>query len=376
MTDGRLMTGVSPVKWWFGQAAQWLSAECGSQREREAAIQAAKAALAAAVALLLTFWLEGPSAFLAPYAAVVTVTRSVHRSWRNVIRQGAVVVAGVLLAWVLGLLTIPVALAVPVAVFVGLLMGRWHRFGQDGLWVAVTPVILLVNDLSPHPATLGSWVLLSVTGTLIGALVNTLLLPPLHLRGGDAAVGWLSNSVSGLVQEMSAAARDGRAPGDTATTDSWARRSRQLRMDVLRTQDAVRDSQETLRWNPRRRLIRRVGLPLNTTSTVQRLGHVVEYVHRMAALLGELARTGAPPDPALAGQLEQLVEAVDEVQAYLDDPEKDYDGSLRATLEQARGAEAELGLGSAAVRTAALLTVEAAVAALAAPSDGSNTSAS
>jgi plasmid stabilization system protein ParE len=287
-------------------------------REREVVSQAAKAALAAAVALLITGWAAGSQAFLAPYAAVLAVTSTVRGSWTGAARQAMMVVAGVLLAFGVGTAFPTPAVALPAVVLTALLLGRWHVFGPEGWWVAVTALIVLVNGTAEHAVDLARWVALSLCGSLTGALVNTLLLPPVHLRSASDAVTALTREVAAQLREVGGHVRMGWSAPDA---EQWARSARDLRAAVRRAADAVWHGRESMRWNPRRRLIRRVDSPLAGQDVVERLGRVSERALQVSVLLIHLAGPdGHPGDDALADLIDRLADAVDVLAEHPDDP--------------------------------------------------------
>nr|WP_239028262.1 FUSC family protein [Pseudonocardia acidicola] len=339
-------------------------------REREILVQAGKSALAALLALLVARWFHAPNAFLAPYAAVLAVTGTVYRSWSNAVQQAGIVLAGVGLAYVLSVLGTPAPVGVPLAVFAGLLAGRWRWFGPDGYWVAVTAVIMVAAGYFSHPRDLAVWVGLSVAGTLVGACVNTLVLPPVHLRSGDDAVRRLAIELADLVRGMAGGLREGY---DRADADEWVHRARQLRGAVLHAADAVWYGRESTRWNPRRRLIRRVGAGLAGPSSVERLSRAVERIMHSAALLASLARAQQQPDPGLADTLDRLADGIDTMVEHLSSPEDRLAGELAGPLDRVRSTRAEVGAGPVAIRSTFVLTVEDALAQLTPGARGSPT---
>lgn len=310
-----------PVQGW-GRAARIASALGRRSREREAAVQAVKAALAAVLALLAARWLSGapglPGAghtFLAPYAALLAVTTTVRRSWAGAGRQAAMVVAGVLLAYGAGQLAAGTLPGLPLAVVLGLLLGRWRRFAGDRDQIAVTAVLLLVNGVSGNPAELAGWVVLSLIGSVVGASVNTFVLPPLHLRDAHDAVRTLACEIGDQLRVMAEGVREGWTAGDAAR---WVAQARALRAAVRRADDAVWFGRESVRWNPRRRSIRLADAPLAAPDAVDRVGRLGERAVQVAVLLGDLTdlaegagRPGQEPDPVLADLLERLASAVD-----------------------------------------------------------------
>lgn len=242
---------------------------------RETIVQAAKAALAAVLALLATQRLgvtllveqgTGVQAFLGPYAAVLTVTSTVRRSWTGTGRQAVLVVLGVLLAFVAGHLVPATAPALAAVVLVGLLLGRWRKLAPDGDWVAITALILLLDGSAARPDELLAWVLSSLVGAVIGAAVNTLVLPPLHLQGARDAVLSLTAAIAGELRTVADGVGSGWSIPDAA---AWSAGARGLRASVARAHDAVGVGRESMRWNPRRRTILRTDSPLTGPGVAQ-----------------------------------------------------------------------------------------------------------
>jgi hypothetical protein len=317
-------------------------------REREVLVQATKAALAALAALLVTGPWAGSHAFLAPYAAVLSVTSTVRGSWTGAARQAGTVAAGVVLAHLVGRLVPAGVVAVPLVVLFGLLVGRWRQFGPDGWWVAITGLIVIVNGTAASALDLVGWVALSLCGSLVGALVNTLLLPPVHLRDARHAVAALIAEVTAQLRDVARAVHDGWSAADARR---WAHAARGLRRAVRRADDAVWYGRESARWNPRRRHIRRHDSPLAGPDVVERLSRVSERVLQVSVLLADLAERGDhsgdhPGDPELAALLERLADAVEvlaerpaELAAALDAPAAEARRLRDDTGEQAaRGA--------------------------------------
>src|SRR4051794_30550668 len=135
---------------WFARAVRVPG------RERRILVQSAKATLAATAAwLLATLVLRLPQPFLAPYAAVFLVEATVYRSLRGWIQQVGSVATGVLLAALAGQLIPAQAVALAVVVFVGLLAGSWRRFGDSGVWVGVTGMLLVPYGTARDLALMG-----------------------------------------------------------------------------------------------------------------------------------------------------------------------------------------------------------------------------
>jgi hypothetical protein len=293
-------------------------------REREIVVQAVKAALAAVGVLLVTAPWAGSHAFLGPYAAVLAVTSTVRGSWTGAARQAGTVLAGVVLAYVVSTLVPVGTVAVPLVVLLGLLVGRWRQFGPDGWWIAITGLIVVLNGAASNVLDLTGWVALSLCGSITGALVNTLLLPPVHLRDARDAVTALTTEVTATLRDMAGSVREGWSASDAGR---WEDGARGLRQAVRVADDAVWYGRESARWNPRRRHIRRLDSPLAGQDVVNRLSRVCERVLQVSVLLANVAGqdASASGDPELANLLERLADAVemlagdpDELAAALD----------------------------------------------------------
>lgn len=217
-------------------------------RQREGLVQAGKAAVAAAVAYLVARQVHAPQSFMAPYAAVFMMTETVYRSFTEAGRIVATLVLGVVLAFVTITVIPDVAIALPVAVFVGTAIGRWHRLGDSGIWVGVTALLMLAYGTADDAGYLLYRAIEGVLGAAVGLVVNMFVLPPLHLRSGRGAV----EEVAAELDELIRAIADGlRADWDDGDARGWRRRARELEHAVRRAEDAHGRTRESTRYNPR-----------------------------------------------------------------------------------------------------------------------------
>ncbi|MEV8607113.1 FUSC family protein [Amycolatopsis sp. NPDC051373] len=218
-------------------------------RERRTLVQAAKAALAAAGAwLLATLVLRLPQPFLAPYAAVFLVETTVYRSVRGWVQQVGAVGAGVVLAGLAGQVIPWPAVALGLVVFVGLLIGSWRRFGESGVWVGVTGMLLIAYGTPA--ALLGDRLVETAIGAAIGAVVNALVFPPLSGRRLVEAIDALAGTLAGFLGSTAGLIRAEQPPDDV---EDWLGEARELRSVVAVTADAIRRTREERVLNLRRR---------------------------------------------------------------------------------------------------------------------------
>ncbi|MBB4904990.1 FUSC family protein [Actinophytocola algeriensis] len=259
-------------------------------RQREGFLQAGKAAVAAAIAYLVARQVHAPQSFMAPYAAVFMMSETVYRSFAEAVRTVATLVLGVLLAFVTITVIPNVAIALPVAVFVGAAMGQWHRLGDSGIWIGVTALLMLAYGTAGNADYLQYRVIEGVLGAVIGLAVNMFVLPPLHLRAGRQAV----EDVAAELEDLLHAVADGlRRDWDDGHARLWQRRARQLE-DVVRGAEHARGrGRESTRYNPRW-LLRRGRETDDGTQSLGSLYEVARQVQHITEALHAAAAGNAP----------------------------------------------------------------------------------
>ncbi|MEU4250442.1 aromatic acid exporter family protein [Amycolatopsis sp. NPDC026612] len=219
-------------------------------RERRILVQTAKATFAATAAwLLATLVLRLPQPFLAPYAAVFLVEATVYRSLRGWVQQVGSVASGVVLAAVAGQLIPWQAVALATVVFVGLLAGSWRRFGESGVWVGVTGMLVISYGTAREPVLLGDRLLETALGAAIGVAVNTLIFPPLYGERLAAAAGRLAKVLAGLLESLSDLIRRDEPPADL---DGLLSQEHDARSQVQEAEEAVGLTREGRLLNLRR----------------------------------------------------------------------------------------------------------------------------
>ncbi|WP_459717174.1 FUSC family protein [Actinophytocola sp. KF-1] len=306
-------------------------------RQREGLVQAVKAAIAAAIAFLVAREVHAPQSFMAPYAAVFMMTETVYRSFTEAARTVATLVLGVLLAFVTVTVIPDPAVALPVAVFAGFAMGRWHRLGDSGIWIAVTALLMLAYGTADDPGYLLHRTIEGVLGASVGLAVNMFVLPPLYLRSGRGAVEDVAVEIEELIRAITRGLRGGWDEGDARV---WRRRARELEDVVRRAEQAGGRSRESTRYNPRWlfRRGRRVDLEvlyadLGTLYEVARqVQHVAETL--FAAGTGIAPIAGEWFTSSYADLLDALAKAV---ATHRDDATPTDTGDVADALDRSRG---------------------------------------
>ncbi|WP_406209864.1 MULTISPECIES: FUSC family protein [unclassified Streptomyces] len=241
--------GVRPRVRAAGEAVRRAIAEPG--RERDLAMQAGKAALAACVAWAVAgWWLQAPMAFIAPWVAIVLVESTVYRSIAHGLQQLAAIATGTVVATGVALLLDSPMAAMALVLPAVVLLGNWRRLGSQGVYAATGALFVLTGG----PITITSSaarIAEAVFGAVVGIAVNALIRPPVYLRSTRAAL----EDASGEAQEILDRVADRLAADewDSHTAGSLHERALRLWRLVDQAHAAVGWSRESLRVNPRSR---------------------------------------------------------------------------------------------------------------------------
>lgn len=311
-----------------------------SGRGREAVVQAAKMAVAAVVAWSVARLFDETQSFIAAYSAVFMMSGTVYRSLCDAARQVGTVVLGVLVAFGAAALTPWPTAELAVAVFAGMVVGRWHRLGRDGIWVGVIALLMVTYGAAGDPAFLALRVAEVLFGATVGAVVNALVMPPLYLRQAGDAVARLSGEIAELLDSMA----EGLA-GDWDEYDArrWRTVARQLEAAVRNAEEAVGEGRESMLFNLRS-VWSRETRPVVQGEALSTLYEVAEQLRQLTQTLvtaeepdNEVPETGRVFNESLAELLTVLAGAVRAHHARDLDRE-----TLTAALDRARARRAAL----------------------------------
>lgn len=330
----------------------------GPGPERDLAVQAGKAALAAWVAwAVVGWWLQAPMAFVAPWVAVVLVESTVYRSVAHGLQQLAAIAVGTVVATAVALLLddtmVTMALVLPAVI----LLGHWRRLGSQGVYAATGALFVLTGGqvtVASAAARIGE----AVFGAVIGVLVNLLIRPPVYSRDARSAL----QRAAWEAQEILDAVADGLASGewDGRAARDWHERALGLGRLVERARSAIGWRHESMRGNPRGRRERTSspqeqeytdGLAVldyvathtaGVTRTVWESANggkaawptagvtdaYAEFLHRMARAVRLYGRTRFAPGGQDDSATHQLDEAVGELHRTLDEFRRRLPGAV------------------------------------------------
>lgn len=216
-------------------------------------VAAAKSTMAAMAAWWLADRVVGsPQSFLAPYTALFMIGVTVRDSGSAALRQVAVVAAGVAVAAVSTLL-LPAVAAMAAAVAVGTLVGRLRIFAPDGMWIAITALLVLLYGTATDETMVAFRIIDVALGAAVGTAVNAIVLPPEFLSEARDLVVERSRGQAELLRNLARVVGDDEHVRWELRTELWAL------FKASGATEAVDRGKDSLRGNIRRRAWTRVG---------------------------------------------------------------------------------------------------------------------
>jgi uncharacterized membrane protein YccC len=218
---------------------------------------AAKAAIAAVAAWALAKYAAGqPDPYFAPLAALLGVYPTVARSFRVGCQYVGGFLLGAALAVPVGVLLGPGVASIAVVVLGGILLGGWHRLGDQSAQVTFTALfVLLLGGHQPTSYVTHRMIEVGI-GVATGLAVNISVFPPLQLRPAEHAIRRWGERIASTLEVLAEAADDPRR-----AAQSWPQLDRQLTQAAEQSGAAVRSARESLRWNPRAKVHQAVPRP-------------------------------------------------------------------------------------------------------------------
>lgn len=215
-------------------------------RERDAFVQTAKAALAAAAAWgLAAELLHVRDPVLASVAALVVVQVTLYQSVRRAIQYSAGIVAGMVGALAIGHYLGVNMLTMSLIVVFGLMLGRTLQLGTQVTQVAVTGLLVLAFGSSYGLIR----ILDSVIGAAIGVLVNLAIAPPAFARTAAKELADLADDLASLCGSVGRRLR-GEWNHDQAR--GWLDRSRELAASARAARKIAQQAEESMKYHPRK----------------------------------------------------------------------------------------------------------------------------
>ena len=319
-------------------------------------LRTAKTTLAAVISWELARLLPGSQPpVLAPLTALLVTQLTLVKTITGSLQRVASVTAGVLLALAAADLLGLHWWSVGLVIFVSLAVGQVLKLGSHRIEMAVSA--LLVMTLGGTPGVARTRVLETLIGAGVGVLVNAVLVPPVYIRPASEAIYGLADDMARVLEGAAADLAEGWSGEDAYER---LREARELDGEVGEAREAISQAEDSLRLNPRRRLV--VGDPSDELREgMSTLEHSVILVRGIMRSLVDLdtATGGGGPDPALAAAVRELLEELavavrtfgEHVAASVPGPEANQAPLLRA-LARARAGRDRLARAMTAGRRA------------------------
>jgi uncharacterized membrane protein YgaE (UPF0421/DUF939 family) len=273
------------------------------RRAQPTAAYIARLTVTAVLAYLLAQQLPGgsPRSVLAPLTALLVVQATLFNTIGTAIRRVAAVTAGVLAAvavaayvpfswWVLGLLVAGT-----------LALGIVLRLREEILEVPISAMLIFSVGSQAAAST-------RIIETLVGAaagLAAGLLFAPIRVQPAKEAVGELSRQMAGLLGQMAEGLAEAPDPKRAA---EWLDRTRALRGEIERVDDALAEAEQSVRLNPRRL---RVGDPAaGLRDGVDTLERAATDVRVLARSVADSARIDSEHSPVQEAETRARLAAV------------------------------------------------------------------
>ncbi|MFE7929741.1 aromatic acid exporter family protein [Streptomyces sp. NPDC057456] len=241
------------------------------QRHREpVVVQALRSATAATIAYVIALRLSPEALPLtAPLTALLVVQVTLYATLTNGIRRVNAVVAGVLVAIAFSLLVGLTWWSLALLIVSSLAVGHLVRVDEYVPEVAISAMLVL------GVTTVGDTAWARVVETLIGAFVglgcNLLLPPPVWVEEAGESIDGLARRLRRLMLRIGEEAA-GRTPVERAA--ARLHEARRLDHDIVQVDAALRQAEDSLRFNPRvregllHRVVLRTGLDTLEICTV------------------------------------------------------------------------------------------------------------
>ena len=306
------------------------------------ALQIVKTVAAAVIAWVLAVYVfDIEQAFLAPWAALLTVHATVYRTFRRGAQQVGATVLGVLVAFALGSLLGLNALSLGLTILVALVAGSVRGLRAESTTAAATALVVLTTGASDEAGALLTRLADTGIGIAVGLLINLLVWPPLRDRSAAAHVDAIDDRLGELLSEIATTLRGSVSEEDV---DGWTTRTSELDGDIERAWGVVRQARESGKLNPRRVARDRIRATEDYDGLLERLEQAVADTRSMARTIW---LASVPPERWNPAFRTPWLDLLERAGAAVSDADPD---ELRAVREDLDALAGELSIARAAGR--------------------------
>ena len=264
-------------------------------------LQVGKASVAAILSWVICEALFGQPPIFAAIAALLVVQPSVNQTLAKGLERSVGVIAGVLVAYGVGLAFGRASWVVLATIVVALLLAWALRLGPGSANQIPISAMLVLSIGSLELPYAFERVTETVIGAAVGFGINVLIVPPVQLRPAHLAVARLlreiATSLDGLADALSTST-------DRAALQALLEHARELRSLQQKAQDALANGRDSLMLNPRGGRLRRVLA--RDEELFVRLSALVTRVLGMTRTVRDHYDDALVDDPVVAGLAEEL----------------------------------------------------------------------
>ncbi|MER6676644.1 aromatic acid exporter family protein [Streptomyces sp. NPDC000983] len=310
-------------------------------------VQTLRSAVAAMVAYVIALHLSPEKAPLtAPLTALLVVQVTLYATLTNGVRRVNSVVAGVLVAIAFSLLVGLTWWSLGLLIIASLGVGHLVRVDEYVPEVAISAMLVL--GVTTVGDTAWARVLETLIGAVVGLACNLLLAPPVWVDEASESVEDLARRLRQLMLRMGE-----QAAGHTPVERAAARlhEARRLDHDIAEVDAALRQAEDSVRFNPRvregllHRVVLRTGLDTLEICTV-----VLRVIARTLTDLAKERRAKPLFAPEIGAVLERLLSEVADatvsfavlVTAHVSENAESAEERLTAELRRAAGTRDKL----------------------------------
>ena len=213
-------------------------------------LQTVKTALAGTLGwVVATHLLHLQQAFLAPWAAVLVVHSTIHRTLARGAQQVSATFLGVFLAWLAGQLFGLGGLAMGAMLLVAFGVGRVRWWRDEAMTIGTTGIVVLATNAVGETNVLAGRLLDTSVGVVVGLAVNLFVWPPLRDRAAWSRLDQLPLDLCEVLDELASGLGPQLSPDQA---EQWVVRLRAVDVRVDEAWGLVRQARESSRLNPRR----------------------------------------------------------------------------------------------------------------------------
>ncbi|MGW3498929.1 FUSC family protein [Streptomyces sp. NPDC001020] len=264
-------------------------------------VQAVRSTAAATVSYVVALHLSPERAPLtAPLTALLVVQVTLYSTITTSVRRVNSVVAGVVIAIGFSILVGLTWWSLALIILASLAVGHLVRVSEFVPEVAISAMLVL--GVTQVGSTAWARVLETVIGAVVGLGTNLLFVPPVWISAAGGSIEELARQVRQLTLRIGDQAA-GRTPATEATTRLYE--ARRLDHDIIVVDTALRQAEDSLKFNPRvregllHRIVLRTGLDTLEIVTV--------VLRVIARSLADLAKERGP-EPLLAPEIGATLE--------------------------------------------------------------------